>query len=234
MDYPQLVFNVNEKSTDVQDKKGEFGIRKNDKKWEIYYVSSGEVIKETNSYSKFFNGEDWTPGQSELGSSTFTVSKEFPILLHEKIDGTVKSVKDVGYKYPEIFKIQWNQDTENGESFMVSLMFYIRYDIKPLKFTYSVSGNEINDLDIQIAEENKQWRLFIINFNDFFGGIKRGEIISFTIFTQKDILNKEGDVLIGDGVKDITAKEPLNSSSGNAGIEKNITETNLTYRVKSI
>ena len=72
---PSIIFYIPEKSREIEDENGEFGIRKSDTRWEIYSVSTGEVIKESRSYSKFFDGNDWDPGTSELSGSTFTASK---------------------------------------------------------------------------------------------------------------------------------------------------------------
>lgn len=89
---PTITFTIPARSTDVEDEKGEFGIRKKDTSededknpglvattWQIYSVSNGEVIKQSTSYSKFFDGSDWDPGTSELGGierNIFTASKQ--------------------------------------------------------------------------------------------------------------------------------------------------------------
>jgi len=135
-----ITFTIPARSTDVEDENGEFGIRKNDTKWEIYSVSNGEVIKQSTSYSKFFDGSDWDPGTSELGGNIFTASKQIPVTIHEKIDGTVRSSKDINYKYPQIFDIEWNQTGEKGD--LVTLDFTIRKDIEDFTLSYSFDRKE--------------------------------------------------------------------------------------------
>ena len=139
---PTITFTIPARSTDVEDETGEFGIRKNDTNvtttWQIYSVSNGEVIKQSTSYSKFFDGSDWDPGTSELGGNIFTSSKEIPVTIHEKIDGTVRSSKDINYKYPQIFDIEWNQAPDGRlGSFLVTLNFTIRKDITDFTLSYS-------------------------------------------------------------------------------------------------
>lgn len=139
---PTITFTIPARSTDVEDENGEFGIRKNDTNvattWQIYSVSNGEVIKQSTSYSKFFDGSDWDPGTSELGGKVFTASKQIPVTIHEKIDGTVRSAKDINYKYPQIFDIEWNQAPDGmTESFLVTLNFTIRKDITDFTLSYS-------------------------------------------------------------------------------------------------
>jgi len=131
-----ITFTIPARSTDVEDENGEFGIRKNDTNWQIYSVSNGEVIKQSTSYSKFFDGSDWDPGTSdEFFHSIFTASKQIPVTIHEKIDGTVRSSKDINYKYPQIFDIEWNQTGEKGD--LVTLDFTIRKDIEDFTLSYS-------------------------------------------------------------------------------------------------
>jgi len=133
-----ITFTIPARSTDVEDENGEFGIRKNDTNWQIYSVSNGEVIKQSTSYSKFFDGSDWDPGTSELGGNIFTASKQIPVTIHEKIDGTVRSSKDINYKYPQIFDIEWNQAPDGRPgSFLVTLNFTIRKDITDFTLSYS-------------------------------------------------------------------------------------------------
>lgn len=133
-----ITFTIPARSTDVEDENGEFGIRKNGTNWQIYSVSNGEVIKQSTSYSKFFDGSDWDPGTSELGGNVFTASKQIPVTIHEKIDGTVRSAKDINYKYPQIFDIEWNQAPDwMAESFLVTLNFTIRKDITDFTLSYS-------------------------------------------------------------------------------------------------
>jgi hypothetical protein len=132
---PTITFTIPARSTDAEDENGEFGIRKNDTNWQIYSVSNGEVIKQSTSYSKFFDGSDWDPGTSEPGGNIFTASKQIPVTIHEKIDGTVRSSKDINYKYPQIFDIEWNQTGEKGNS--VTLNFTIRKDIRDFTLSYS-------------------------------------------------------------------------------------------------
>ena len=139
---PTITFTIPARSTDVEDENGEFGIRKNDTNvattWQIYSVSNGEVIKQSTSYSKFFDGSDWDPGTSELGGNIFTSSKKIPVTIHEKIDGTVRSAKDINYKYPQIFDIEWNQAPDGRPgSFLVTLNFTIRKDITDFTLSYS-------------------------------------------------------------------------------------------------
>ena len=133
-----ITFTIPARSTDVEDENGEFGIRKNGTNWQIYSVSNGEVIKQSTSYSKFFDGSDWDPGTSELGGNIFTASKQIPVTIHEKIDGTVRSSKDINYKYPQIFDIEWNQAPDGRPgSFLVTLNFTIRKDITDFTLSYS-------------------------------------------------------------------------------------------------
>ena len=49
---PTITFTIPARSTDVEDENGEFGIRKNDTNWQIYSVSNGEVIKQSNCSSR--------------------------------------------------------------------------------------------------------------------------------------------------------------------------------------
>lgn len=147
---PTITFTIPARSTDVEDENGEFGIRKNDTNvattWQIYSVSNGEVIKQSTSYSKFFDGSDWDPGTSELGGNIFTSSKEIPVTIHETIDGTVRSSKDINYKYPQIFNIEWNQTGEKSK--LVTLDFTIRKDIED--FTLSYSFDRKNYMEVRL------------------------------------------------------------------------------------
>ena len=141
-----ITFTIPARSTDVEDENGEFGIRKNGTNWQIYSVSNGEVIKQSTSYSKFFDGSDWDPGTSELGGNIFTSSKEIPVTIHETIDGTVRSSKDINYKYPQIFNIEWNQTGEKSK--LVTLDFTIRKDIED--FTLSYSFDRKNYMEVRL------------------------------------------------------------------------------------
>jgi len=157
-----ITFTIPARSTDVEDENGEFGIRKNDTKWEIYSVSNGEVIKQSTSYSKFFDGSDWDPGTSELGGNIFTASKQIPVTIHEKIDGTVRSSKDINYKYPQIFDIEWNQTGEKGVS--VTLDFTIRKDIEDFTSSYSFDRKEYMEVRLEPIRSSSvgtsyQWTL---------------------------------------------------------------------------
>ena len=143
---PTITFTIPARSTDVEDENGEFGIRKNGTNWQIYSVSNGEVIKQSTSYSKFFDGSDWDPGTSELGGNVFTASKQIPVTIHEKIDGTVRSAKDINYKYPQIFDIEWNQTGEKSK--LVTLDFTIRKDIED--FTLSYSFDRKNYMEVRL------------------------------------------------------------------------------------
>ena len=58
-----------------------------------------------------------------------------PVTIHETIDGTVRSSKDINYKYPQIFDIEWNQTGEKSE--LVTLDFTIRKDIEDFTLSYS-------------------------------------------------------------------------------------------------
>ena len=147
---PTITFTIPARSTDVEDENGEFGIRKNGTNWQIYSVSNGEVIKQSTSYSKFFDGSDWDPGTSELGGNIFTSSKKIPVTIHEKIDGTVRSAKDINYKYPQIFDIEWNQTGggANEKSELVTLDFTIRKDIED--FTLSYSFDRENYMEVRL------------------------------------------------------------------------------------
>jgi hypothetical protein len=157
-----ITFTIPARSTDVEDENGEFGIRKNDTKWEIYSVSNGEVIKQSTSYSKFFDGSDWDPGTSELGGNIFTASKQIPVTIHETIDGTVRSSKDINYKYPQIFDIEWNQTGEKGVS--VTLDFTIRKDIEDFTSSYSFDRKEYMEVRLEPIRSSSvgtsyQWTL---------------------------------------------------------------------------
>jgi len=140
---PTITFTIPARSTDVEDENGEFGIRKNDTIWQIYSVSNGEVIKQSTSYSKFFDGSDWDPVVNGAERVIFTASKQIPVTIHEKIDGTVRSSKDINYKYPQIFDIEWNQvpDGRDGE-YSVTLDFTIRKDIEDFTLSYSFDRKE--------------------------------------------------------------------------------------------
>ena len=187
---PSIIFYIPEKSREIEDENGEFGIRKSDTRWEIYSVSTGEVIKESRSYSKFFDGNDWDPGTSELSGSTFTASKEISVTMHEKIDGTIRSAKDVAYKYPQIFDIEWSQFPEEKKfleekpgSFTVKLNFTIRKDIRNFTSSYSSGPSGYLDASLEtIGDSSKgttyQWSTV--------GGQKfrSGERISFSIMTD--------------------------------------------------
>lgn len=144
---PTITFTIPARSTDVEDENGEFGIRKNDTNWQIYSVSNGEVIKQSTSYSKFFDGSDWDPGTSELGGNIFTSSKKIPVTIHEKIDGTVRSAKDINYKYPQIFDIEWNQTGEKSE--LVTLDFTIRKDIEDFTLSYSFDRKKYMEVRLE-------------------------------------------------------------------------------------
>ena len=157
-----ITFTIPARSTDVEDENGEFGIRKSDTNWQIYSVSNGEVIKQSTSYSKFFDGSDWDPGTSELGGNIFTASKQIPVTIHEKIDGTVRSSKDINYKYPQIFDIEWNQTGEKGVS--VTLDFTIRKDIEDFTSSYSFDRKEYMEVRLEPIRSSSvgtsyQWTL---------------------------------------------------------------------------
>jgi hypothetical protein len=225
VDDPEIIFSIPEKSRDVEDKNGKFGIRKSETKWEIYDVSSGEVIKESTSYSKFFDGNDWDPGQSEMGGKVFTASKKFPINLHENIDGTIKSVKDLSYTNPQISKIQWNQyESMKGGNFQVILDFTIRKDVNLIVWSFSVDGSAHKIMEGIQPSENKigleyRWD------SEKFQGLKSGSIISISIRTNKPKLKGDledpGEVVLAEGL------------SGSSGLgEKDQLETVLTYTVQ--
>ena len=161
-----ITFTIPARSTDVEDENGEFGIRKNDTNWQIYSVSNGEVIKQSTSYSKFFDGSDWDPGTSELGGNIFTASKQIPVTIHEKIDGTVRSSKDINYKYPQIFDIEWNQAPDGRPgSFSVTLNFTIRKDIRDFTLSYSsttpskYTAVSLEPIRSSSAGDSYQWTL---------------------------------------------------------------------------
>jgi hypothetical protein len=173
-----ITFTIPARSTDVEDENGEFGIRKSDTNWQIYSVSNGEVIKQSTSYSKFFDGSDWDPGTSELGGNIFTASKQIPVTIHEKIDGTVRSSKDINYKYPQIFDIEWNQTGEKGN--LVTLDFTIRKDIKDFTLSYSLDRKEyvkvrLEPISSSSAGDSYQWTLD--TRNNVPGEIKVGPIV---------------------------------------------------------
>jgi|LakMenEpi03Aug12_release.lakeMendotaPanAssembly.Ray.scaffolds.fasta_scaffold323187_2 hypothetical protein len=198
---PQIFFTVPVKSTDVTDESGQFGIRKSDTKWEIYSVSSGEVIKESRSYAKFFDGSDWDPGTSELGGNIFTSSKQIPVTIHENIDGTVRSIKDIRYKYPQIFRVEWNyrsvSDPRGGKSYLqVSLSFTIRKDVTLVQSSYSIDGSAFSDaLPIELGSDESgityNWRSTSLN------SIRIGSTVSFSIITTRDSEGSSGSSGIG-------------------------------------
>jgi hypothetical protein len=225
VDDPEIIFSIPEKSRDVEDKNGKFGIRKTETKWEIYDVSSGEVIKESTSYSKFFDGNDWDPGQSEMGVNLFTASKKFPINLHENIDGTIKSVKDLSYKYPQISKIQWQQfESMKGGYFQVILDFTIRKDVNLIVWSFSIDGSPYKIMEGIQPTENKIGLEYRWN-SEKFQSLKSGSILSISIRTNKPKLRGDlqdpGEVVLAEG---------LSGSSGLGGRDQ--LETVLTYQVK--
>jgi hypothetical protein len=194
--YPQIVFSIPEKSTDVVDESKQFGIRKSDTQWEIYSVSSGEVIKQSRSYSKFFDGSDWDPGESEISSDVFSISKKIPIRLHEKIDGRVKTIKDINYKYPQIFNIEWNYrsvgDSRGGKSYLqVSLSFTIRLDVKLLQSSYSIDGSESNLTESTMSGEDRNGITYNWNSTQL-DSIRIGSTVSFSIITTRDVKESSG------------------------------------------
>ena len=201
---PQIIFKIPSKSTDATDESGQFGIRKSDTSWQIYSVDSGEVIKESRIYSKFFDGSDWDPGTSELGGNIFTSSKRIPVNIHEKIDGTIVSAKDIGYKYPQIFEVEWNHrivegDTGGGRSkpyLQVSLVFTIRKDVSLVQSLYSINGAQrVPALVREIGAEKKgilyEWST---TSRDILG---LGYTVEFSIITTKDREGVSGSSGIG-------------------------------------
>jgi hypothetical protein len=187
---PQIIFKVPSKSTDVTDESGQFGIRKSDTKWEIYSVSSGEVIKESRSYSKFFNGSDWDPGTSELGGNIFTSSKQIPVTIHEKKDGTTRSIEDINHKYTQIFNVEWSNrtvvDPRGGKTYLqVNLSFSIRSDVKLLQSSYSINGSGSNITETRMIEEDKNGITY--NWSSTQSDqIQMGSVVKFSIITTRD------------------------------------------------
>jgi hypothetical protein len=219
--YPQIVFSIPEKSTDVVDESKQFGIRKSDTQWEIYSVSSGEVIKQSRSYSKFFDGSDWDPGESEISSDVFSISKKIPVTIHEKIDGTIISAKDISYKYPQIFKVEWNYrsvgDPRGGKSYLqVSLSFTIRKDVTLVQSSYSIDGSGFSPtLPIEVGSNENgiiyNWSSTSLDY------IRIGSVVSFFIITTK---SPEGSL-------------GSSGSSGSSGIGgTNNLESRLTYTIQ--
>lgn len=235
--YPEIVFSIPEKSRDVEDENGEFGIRKTETKWEIYAVSTGEVIKEASSYNKFFDGNDWDPGESEISSNVFSISKEIPIKMHEKIDGTVKSVKDLSYKYPQISKIQWQQfETMKKDHFQVILDFTIREDVNLIAWSFSIDGSEYKAIQGIQPTKNKigleyRWD------SEKFESLKSGSILSISIRTNKpklkeDLQDSEEAVLVEGEVAEGGAKEPGGLSGSSVLGGRDQIETILTYKIR--
>jgi hypothetical protein len=201
-DYPEIEFNIEEKTTDFLDSTGNFGIRKNkdNEKWEIYSVSTREVIKETTKYSSFFNARDWDPGTSELSSNSFRISKEVPIKLREKNDGTVMTVKDIFYKIPQISEIEWSQIEQSRGNFSVSLDFRLRSDVKIVRFQFTVNdviySNGLNPV------EETEGRRDSVKYNVKFIGSDREEIqfasrekISVLLLTVSNSRGSEKELL---------------------------------------
>lgn len=238
-DYPSIDFTINKKTSDILDSSGLFGIRKNDKKWEIYDASNGEVIKSTNSYSKFFDSSEWDSGNHKNSENSFTISNKIPIYIHEKIDGAIISAKDIGYRYPQISNIQWQQfeslkGDEKGDNFQVILDFTIREDVNLIVWSFSIDGSEYNIIEGIEPTENKigleyRWD------SDIFEPLKSGSILSISIQTNKPKL--KGDLrdpgeagLVKGEVAEGGAKQLGDLSGFKLGAGDQI-ETILTYKI---
>lgn len=151
LDSRTITFDIPSRSTDVIDESGDYGIRKIDTKWQIYYASTGDVIKESTSYSRFFDGVAWDDrigtglqgiqGIQGTEGTTLASSKSYPVTIHEVIDGTVRSAKDIAYKHPQIFNVKWSVSGDKYSS-ALHLRFTIRKDkeLGPCLYQFSEGG----------------------------------------------------------------------------------------------